>query len=114
MSFENQVQQWISVDNQLKTVNEKARELRENRNALCESIVTYVDEHEMHNATIKISDGRLRFVETNVASSLTYKHLEKCLSEIIKNEAQVAHIVEYVKKNREIKTVSEIKRTYNN
>ena len=114
MSFENQIQQWILVDNQLKTINEKARELRDSRNALCDSIVTYVEENDMHNATIKLSDGRLRFIETNVPSSLTYKHLEKCLSEIIKNESQVAQIVEYVKKNREIKTVSEIKRTYNN
>jgi len=114
MSFEGQIQQWVSVDNQLKVLNEKARELRENRDSLRESIVTYAEKHNMQNATIKIGDGKLRFVETNVSSSLTYKHLEKCLSEIIKNETQVAQIVEYVKKNREVKTMSEIKRTYNN
>lgn len=112
MSFESQIQQWVHVDNQLKTLNEQARELRDNRHALCESIMEYADQHQMHNATIKLSDGKLRFAETNIASSLTYKHLEKCLSEIIKNETQVAQIVDYVKKNREIKTVSEIKRTY--
>jgi uncharacterized coiled-coil DUF342 family protein len=114
MNFEGKIQQWISVDNQLKALNEKARELRENRDALRESIITYAEEHDMQHATIKIGDGKLRFVETNIPSSLTYKHLEKCLSEIIKNESQVAQIVEYVKKNREIKTMSEIKRTYNN
>jgi uncharacterized coiled-coil DUF342 family protein len=114
MSFEGQIQQWVSVDNQLKVLNEKARELRENRDSLRESIVTYAEKNNMQNATIKIGDGKLRFVETNVSSSLTYKHLEKCLSEIIKNETQVAQIVEYVKRNREVKTMSEIKRTYNN
>lgn len=114
MSFEGQIQQWVSVDNQLKVLNEKARELRENRDSLRESIVTYAEKNNMQNATIKIGDGKLRFVETNVSSSLTYKHLEKCLSEIIKNETQVSQIVEYVKRNREVKTMSEIKRTYNN
>ena len=114
MSFEGQIQQWLSIDNQLKALNEKARELRENRDSLRERIIEYAEKHEMHNATIKIGDGKLRFVETNVPSSLTYKHLEKCLSEIIKNETQVAQIVDYIKKNREIKTISEIKRTYNN
>jgi len=114
MNFESQIQQWISLDNQLKELNEHAKKLRDNRDSLRGSITTYAGEHGMHDATIKIGDGKLRFVETNVASSLTYKHLEKCLSEIIKNEAQVAQIVEYVKKNREVKTVSEIKRTYTN
>jgi Family of unknown function (DUF5760) len=114
MNFESQIQQWISLDNQLKELNEHAKKLRDNRDSLRGSITAYAGEHGMHDATIKIGDGKLRFVETNVASSLTYKHLEKCLSEIIKNEAQVAQIVEYVKKNREVKTVSEIKRTYTN
>ena len=29
MSFENQVQQWVSLDNQLKQLNEKTKDLRE-------------------------------------------------------------------------------------
>lgn len=114
MSFENQIQQWVTIDNQLKAINEKARELRESKNVLCQRIMTYADEHKLNNSVIQLSDGKLRFAETNVSSSLTYKHLEKCLSEIIKNETQVAQIVDYVKKNREVKTISEIKRTYNN
>ena len=32
MSFENQIQQWVQVDNQMKTLNEKLKELRDIKN----------------------------------------------------------------------------------
>jgi len=35
MNFETQIQQWVSVDNQLKKVYEQAKELREKRNNTC-------------------------------------------------------------------------------
>jgi hypothetical protein len=114
MSFENQIQQWVSIDNQLRIVNDKAKELRDAKNALCKNITTYVETNNLSAATVQISDGRLKFVETKTAAPLTYKHLEKCLAEIIKNEHQVKQIVDYVKQNREIKVASEIKRFSNN
>jgi hypothetical protein len=114
MSFENQIQQWVSIDNQLKLINDKAKELRESKNVLCKNISSYVEKNNLSNATIQISDGKLKFAETKVASPLTYKHLEKCLAEIIKNENQVKQIIDYVKQNREIKVIPEIKRFTNN
>ena len=41
MSFENQIQQWVQIDNQLKQINEKTKELREKRNTLEKNITTY-------------------------------------------------------------------------
>jgi hypothetical protein len=114
MSFEQQIQKWVAIDNELKEASDKVSELRDERNCLRDSILEYVGQNQLKNATVKLGDGRLRFVETNVSSSLTYKHLEKCLSEIIKNESQVSQIIDYVKRNREVKTVPEIKRFYNN
>ena len=109
-SFESQIQQWVSIDNQLRIVNDKAKELRESKNALCKNITAYVEQQNLSNATVQISDGKLKFVETKIAAPLTYRHLEKCLAEIIKNESQVRQIVDYLKQKREIKIVPEIKR----
>lgn len=41
MSFENKIQQWVQLDNQLKHLNEKTKELREKRNILEENITSY-------------------------------------------------------------------------
>jgi hypothetical protein len=114
MSFENQIQQWVSLDNQLKQINDKAREIREKRSKLTENITKYAENNNLYTNTISISDGKLRFSNTKTPEPLTFKYLEKSLSEIIKNESQVKAIIEHLKQNREIKVIQEIKRVSNN
>ena len=114
MSFENQIQQWVSLDNQLKQINDKAREIREKRTRLTENITNYAQNNNLYNNIINISDGKLRFSNTKTPETLTFKYLEKSLSEIIKNELQVKTIIEHLKQNRDVKVIQEIKRVSNN
>ena len=114
MSFEQQIQQWVSIDNQMKILNDKMKELRDKKNDISEQINTHIETTELTNATIKINDGQLKFIKVKETQQLTFKYLETCLSEIIKNEEQVKKIIDYVKNKREIKYVPEIKRLYNN
>jgi seryl-tRNA synthetase len=114
MSFENQIQQWVQLDNQLKQINEKTKELREKRNSLEQNITKYASSNNLSNTTVQISDGRLKFANTKVPEPLTFKYLEKTLSEVIKNESQVKLIMEHIRQKREVKVVPEIKRFSNN
>ena len=114
MSFENQIQQWVQLDNQLKQINEKAKELREKRNTLEQNITNYASSNNLSNATVQISDGKLKFANTKVPEPLTFKYLEKTLREVIKNESQVKLIMEHIKQKRAVKLVPEIKRFSNN
>ena len=114
MSFENQIQQWVSLDNQLKQLNERVKDLRYKRNDLEENITTYASENNLSNATVKISDGKLKFTNTKVQEPITFKYLEKTLAEVIKNESQVKLIMEHLKQKRSVKIVPEIKRFSNN
>lgn len=114
MSFESQIQQWVSLDNQLKNLNEKARELREKRKTLETDITKYAASNNLSSSTIQISDGKLRFANTRVPEPLTLKYLERVLSQVIKNENHVTQIMEHIKQKREIKVVPEIKRFSNN
>jgi len=114
MNFEQQIQQWVLIDNQLKILGERVKELRDKKNSISEQINNRVETEQLSNASIKINDGQLKFVKVKETQVLTFKYLETCLSEIIKNEDQVKKIVEYIKNKREIKYVSEIKRFYTN
>jgi len=114
MSFENQLQQWVQIDNQLKQLNDKTKELRDKRNSLEQNITNHAFSNNLSDSTVKISDGRLRFVNTKVQEPLTFKYLEKTLSEIIKNESQVKLIMEHIRQKRAVKIVPEIKRFSNN
>jgi len=114
MSFEGQIQQWVSIDNQLKQLNEKTKDLREKRNVLEQNITTYASNNNLSNSTVQISDGRLKFTNTKIPEPLTFKYLEKTLGEVIKNESQVKLIMEHIKQKRNVKVVPEIKRFSNN
>lgn len=114
MNFEQDIQQWISIDDQLRVLQEKAKELRDKKKSISEKINEYIESKQMQNVSVKIGDGQLRFVKVKETQQLTFKYLESCLLEIIKNREQVNQIVEYVKSNRETKYVPEIKRLYMN
>ena len=112
MNFEQQLQQWVSIDNQMKIVSDKMKELRDKKNTISEQINTHIETNQI-NSVVKLSDGQLKFVKVKETQPLTFKYLETCLSEIIKNEEQVKKIIEYIKNKREVKYVPEIKRLYN-
>jgi hypothetical protein len=114
MSFENKVQQWVQLDNQLKKLNEEVRQLRDQRNSLETNLTSYAKTNNMSDSTIKVNNDRLKFVDTKVQEPLTFKYLEKTLGEIIKNESQVHVIMEHIKQKRSVKIVPEIKRFSNN
>jgi Zn/Cd-binding protein ZinT len=112
MEFETNIKQWVSIDNQIKQLNDKVKQLKEQKCVLSENINNYVETNNL--STIQISDGQLKFVKTKETQPLTFKYLEKCLHEIIKNEEQVEKILEYIKNKREVNYSSEIKRLYSN
>ena len=110
MSFENQIQNWVSIDNQLRILSEKMKELRDKKNTIGENIIEYAKKNNLTKSTIQISDGRLKISNTKVANPLTFKYLEKSLGEIISNESQVKAIIDHLKQNREFKMIEDIKR----
>ena len=112
--FQENVQNWVTLDNQIKRLNDKARELREQRSQKEEIILQYVETESLANATVKISDGKLRFGSSRQTSPLTFKHIEECLNKCIQSPEQVEKIMAYIKETRDIKYVPDIKRTYDN
>jgi vacuolar-type H+-ATPase subunit H len=114
MSFEQNIQQWVAIDNQIKILNDRMKELREKKTTISEQINTHIESSHLSDTSIKLNDGQLKFINVKETQQLTFKYLETCLSEIIKNEEQVKKIVDYIKNKREVKYVPEIKRLYSN
>jgi hypothetical protein len=107
------IQNWVELDNELKKLNEKTKDIRTRKNDIEDKIMTYVEDNNMSNSVVNITDGKIKFCETKQTSPLTLGFLEKCLSEVIANQSQVKQIVDYIKSKRETKMVPEIKRYYN-
>jgi hypothetical protein len=114
MDFNQHMKEWIQMDNQIKLYNEKIKVMRERKNNLNVVILDYANKNNLVNRNILLNDTKVKIGNTNISSPLTFKYIETCLSEVIRNETQVKQILDYIKKKREIKSILEIKRLTNN
>ena len=112
MLLEESIQDWIKMDNELKKLNEQIKLIRDKKNSISSNIITYVENNKLSNNQIKIANEKIKFIQTNISPPITFKYLESCLNDIIKNENQVKQIIEYIKHKREPKKQLEIKRYY--
>lgn len=112
MSFETNIKQWVSIDNQIKLLNDNARELREQRSEACNDILQYVETNNLSNATVQISDGKLKFTETKQTAPLSLRYINDCLQRCLTVQLKIDEIMHHIKTSREIKIVNDIKRTY--
>lgn len=106
------IKQWVTIDSQLKIVNEKTKKMRDMKSALTQHICEYKDNSALKANKITISDGTLSFYEKKDYSPLTYTYVEKCLGELLSDKKQVEYIIQYMKNNREITISNDIRRTY--
>ena len=110
--FVENIQKWVILDKQLKLVNEKTKEIRENKHRLTNDICDYIHNKNMTHTKIEISDGELKMYEKKDYSPLTFTYVEESLAKILSDKSQVEYIIQYLKSNREIKSSVDIRRTY--
>jgi len=110
--FVENIQKWVILDKQLKLINEKTKEIRENKHRLTNDICGYIQNKSLSNTKIEISDGELKMYEKKEYSPLTFTYIEESLAKILTDKSQVDYIIEFLKKNREIKNSVDIRRTY--
>ena len=113
MEFQENIKQWVSKDNQIRTYSERIKSLRQERNNLTEQIFDYAEENNLHHAVINITDGKLKFNNVKVTPPLTYRFIEQCLIKCFDSDEKAKEIIKYIKSQRESSIKSEIKRFYN-
>ena len=112
MSIQDNIKNWVHIDNQCKLLNDKLKTLKETRTNYAERIFEDVKNRDLENLNINITDGALKVQNTNSFNPLTYKYLEECLTELFSKD-KANDIISYMKNKRTPKKNMEIKRTYN-
>jgi pyruvate/2-oxoacid:ferredoxin oxidoreductase beta subunit len=105
--MEQQLKQWVILDNEIKNINNKLKELREKQKTIEKSLY---EVPELENKVIQQGDEKLKIIKIKSYQSLTFGYLENVLSKIIKNESQYKIILDQIKNQREVKIVPIIKR----
>ena len=107
MSIENQLREWVTIDDKLRVMYENIKELRAKKTSLSASIQNNLS---TTNTKLPIGDGHIKLVNTRINEPLTFAYLDKSLRGIIKNEQQVQIIIDHIKNSRSSKTITELKR----
>jgi len=110
--FHENIKQWVLLDNDLTSIRNKTREMRERKKNLTCSLYTHAEQNNLDTATIQISDGILKFQQFKQKSPLTFRFIEECLNDCLGNEEQIKGIIKYIKSKREEKISYIVKRTY--
>lgn len=113
MTLEENIKNWVVLDNSIKELANRLKDLREKRDNYNYEILSYINENNLTNATIKVSDGNLKFVDSKIAQPLTYKFLNDSMQKFFKDKELTDKFIKFMKTQREIKISKDIKRTYN-
>jgi hypothetical protein len=106
------VKKWVLCDKQLKLAKEKIDKIRDLKQELGISILSYMENHPISNNEIVITDGKIKMYEKKEYSPLTFSYIEQCLAKIIPEKSHVDFIIQYLKDNREIKTTPDLRSIY--
>ena len=112
--FSKKVIRWVTIDTQLKMINEKTKLLREEKYKLSLGICDQLKQTGNQHRKISIHDGDLKVYEKKDYSPLTFSFLEEHLGKIMNDPSQVEYVINYLKQQREIKTTNDLKRSYKN
>lgn len=104
MSFEQTIQQWIKTDQELQELNERIKQLRQTKSELDKKIT----QHSNGAKIFRYGSIKMKIVESKISESLTFKYLDKCLRDMIKNEDQVTQMLDYIRRKRDVRTVSHV------
>lgn len=107
LALQSKLKEWVEYDNQQHSLNEKLNEIRSKKKEISEEIFRLTNNMDVK---VKMNDEKIHITKTNVQQPLTFKYLQSSLSNIIKNESQLEQTIRYIKENREVKVVPEIKR----
>ena len=88
--------------------------MKDAKNTIENDIMQHIENNDLTNAIIQISDGKLKYTQNKVSQTITLKYVDKCLRELINNTEQVDTIMQYIKSNRQESYTTSIKRFYNN
>ena len=110
--FQTNIQNWVNIDNKIKNLQQELKNLRSERHTTADSIFTYVETNNLENAIVQISDGKLKFQNVKSTSPLTFKFIEECLNECMKDENQVKQLIKFIKQKRTFQYNYDIKSSY--
>jgi hypothetical protein len=106
------IKEWLQVDNELKELQKAAKERRERKKELTNSLVETMKTNEID--CFDVNDGKLIYSKNKVKASLSKKYLLDTIHSYFKNDLNKAkELSEFIINNREEKIKETLRRKNN-
>ena len=112
--FVDDIKLWVENDNKINLLNQKMKDLRDEKTSLHNKIISYMQSNNLDNTIINITGGKIKLSDQMVSTPLTYKYLEESLKIYFdQDHKKEEDIINYLKKNRVSKKNVFLKRIEN-
>ena len=106
--FKEKVKEWLSLDDDIKTLNSHLKERKKRKNDLTPEILDFMNQHKIDDMN---SDGhKLKYTESKIKKPINKDYIQKQLSNFLKNTQQAEDATDYILTNREITVKVRLKR----
>lgn len=108
------VKKWVDYDNVIEIKKTKLKDIQDKKKVVEDEILEYVEENDLKNLHINITDGNIKFSETKSNQMITQKYLKDAIESFFQNHTgsniNPKALYDYIMTNRETKTRLCIKR----
>lgn len=109
-SFSETVNTWFALDNEQQLLLEKLALLRKQKQKVSDSIMKTLESKNKLHCTLDLPEGQLRVQNRKEYGHMTFQYIEKCFESLILDDSQRDFVLKFLKDNREVKNVAELKR----
>jgi hypothetical protein len=110
-SLSQYVQEYSVIDEELQELSAKQKILRDRKTELQTIIIQTMKDRNLENRTMKQGDHHYCIGTRKQYSSLTFSYLESVFEKMIPDKTNRNFLLQYLRENREVKTVDELKKT---
>jgi hypothetical protein len=99
----------IQLEKEIQEMQEKMKTLRQQKQETQDKLTHTMIEKQWQQKKIDVGMYHMCMAERKQYSSLTFGYLEEMLPKLISDKAQVQYVIQYLKSQREVKTIPEIR-----
>ena len=109
--FRTDVKRWLSIDDEIRNIRVRTKELNNEKKQFEENILKYLG--EVGEKEFAVHDGKIRKNTYKTKAPLSKENIQKALSEIIDDKTKAASMTSHIINSRPLVERVSLKRTKN-
>lgn len=101
INFKQNVKDWLSLDDDIRTLQEALKERKKKKSSLTPKISQYMSSFKIND--LNTPDGKLKFAKSTSITAASKKYIENRIIEYFKDENKSLKILDYIYNHREKK-----------